>query len=84
MSDIESLIKKATSDPQRGAPGLVFQAVERNGNIVSSVASGLRSLDEKAPMTQDTVFWYAPPTCYKDKAWHTYGAYSIGLHHARK
>ncbi|KAA6409412.1 MAG: hypothetical protein FRX48_06965 [Lasallia pustulata] len=62
MSHIESIIQQATSDPKRGTPGLVFQAVDRNGNILSSVASGLRSLDDKAPMTPDTIFWIASCT----------------------
>ena len=61
-ADIESLINDVTRDPQRGAPGLVYQAIDRNGNPLNAIASGVRSLGSNEPMTMDTTFWIASCT----------------------
>jgi len=62
MGEISNLIKQATRDPEHGAPGIVFQAIDRNGKVLNSTASGVRGLDDKHPMTMDTTFWIASCT----------------------
>lgn len=59
---IQSALDAATSDRTYGVPGLVFVAVDRNGNQLAANTSGVRSLETKAPMTLDTVFWIASCT----------------------
>ncbi|KAI9709381.1 MAG: hypothetical protein M1812_007717 [Candelaria pacifica] len=63
MADLTHLIQKATVDPRRTAPGVVFQAIDRNGKVINSTAVGLRSLDsDSQSMTMDTTFWIASCT----------------------
>ncbi len=63
MADLTELIQKATVDPKQTAPGVVFQAIDRNGKIINSTSAGLRSVDDKdQPMTMDTTFWIASCT----------------------
>lgn len=58
---LNSLITAATADKQK-VPGVVFRAVDRHGNIISSVASGLKSIAGQDPMSVDTTFWIASCT----------------------
>ncbi|KAI9751892.1 MAG: hypothetical protein M4579_005849 [Chaenotheca gracillima] len=59
-AEITDIINAATSKPD--APGVVFQAVDRNGKIVNATASGPRGLNNANPMTTDTTFWIASCT----------------------
>jgi CubicO group peptidase (beta-lactamase class C family) len=63
LSDkVQALLDTATADPSTGIPGIVFVAVDKNGQTLTSNASGVRSLDTKTPMTPDTVLWLASGT----------------------
>lgn len=52
----------ATTGPSPRIAGLVYCAVDRNGDITLSNASGKISLDSQRPMTLDTTFWMASCT----------------------
>ncbi|KAH0545375.1 hypothetical protein FGG08_000516 [Glutinoglossum americanum] len=61
--DIIEIIDTATADPVRDIPGLVLYAINRNGEIILSHASGLRTnTDPLTPMTLGTIFWLASMT----------------------
>ncbi|KIM96871.1 hypothetical protein OIDMADRAFT_169650 [Oidiodendron maius Zn] len=59
---IQALLDESTSDPIHGIPGAVFVAVDRTGAQIAANASGVRGLNEKAPMTLDAVFYIASCT----------------------
>lgn len=60
---LRNLLDKSTSGSSPSIPGLVYQAVDRNGDILFSYASGRRGLTtSSSPMTVDTVFWLASCT----------------------
>jgi CubicO group peptidase (beta-lactamase class C family) len=59
---IQSLLDEATSDPIHGIPGAVFIAVDRTGAQIAANSSGVRGLNEKVPMTLDTIFYIASCT----------------------
>ncbi|KAL1885237.1 hypothetical protein Plec18167_001894 [Paecilomyces lecythidis] len=58
---LKSKLDSLTSRPN-GVPGLVYVAVNKDGDTVFEHASGKRGLDSKEPMTTDTVFWIASCT----------------------
>ncbi|KAI9879219.1 MAG: hypothetical protein M1830_009220 [Pleopsidium flavum] len=62
MGEISNLIRQATQDSEHGAPSIAFQAIDCNGKVLNSTTSGVRSLDDKHPMTMDTTFWIASCT----------------------
>ncbi|KAJ9297156.1 hypothetical protein DTO271G3_4449 [Paecilomyces variotii] len=55
-------IDSRTSGPSPGIPGLVYCAVNKDGEIIFSHASGKTGLGTKTPMTLDTTFWIASCT----------------------
>jgi CubicO group peptidase (beta-lactamase class C family) len=59
---INDLLASVTSPSGGNVSGVVFQAVDKNGNIIASGASGVRNKGEAQPMTTDTVFWIASCT----------------------
>lgn len=59
---VQKSLDSVTSDPSTGIPGLVFVAVDKNGDEIASHASGKRGLDSDKPMDMDTVFWIASCT----------------------
>ena len=59
QSGVQATLDGVISDPKNGVPGMVFAAVDKNGSIIASHASGKRGLNRKEPMTMDTVFWIA-------------------------
>lgn len=59
---VQKSLDAATADPKTGVPGLVFVAVDKNGDDIAAVASGTVGLDHKQPMTLETVFWIASCT----------------------
>ncbi|KAI9841638.1 MAG: hypothetical protein M1837_000485 [Sclerophora amabilis] len=61
-AELTSLIEDVTGLSALGAPGIVFHAVDRNGNTINSTASGIRGLNNANPMTMDTTFWIASCT----------------------
>jgi CubicO group peptidase (beta-lactamase class C family) len=52
----------ATTNKPNGAAGLVYVAVDRDGDFIFEHASGKRGLGSEQPMTLDTVFWIASCT----------------------
>lgn len=57
--NVQSSLDSVTSDPNTGISGLVFAAIDKNGDIITANASGNRGLNTKKPMTLDSVFWIA-------------------------
>lgn len=55
-------IDSKTSGPSVRIPGLVYCAVNKDGEIIFSHASGNTGLGNKVPMTLDTTFWIASCT----------------------
>lgn len=51
-----------TSNPETGVAGLVFVAVDKDGNEICAVPSGKKGINNRAPMDLDTVFWIASCT----------------------
>lgn len=59
---IQSLLDEATSDSKFGIPGAVFVAIDRTGTQLTANFSGVRGLEDKVPMTLDTIFYLASCT----------------------
>lgn len=62
IEKLETLVHEATKLPAQQIPGLVFQCVNRRGEVLCSTASGTRGLQDNHPMTVDTLFWIASCT----------------------
>lgn len=56
---LRRIIDEKTSGPEPSIPGVVYQAVDRDGKILFRHASGSRGLGQAEPMTLDTTFWLA-------------------------
>lgn len=61
IDGLKKEIDKVTSDPD-GAGGIVYCAVNKNGDLVFEHASGKLGKGKDEPMTSDTVFWIASCT----------------------
>jgi CubicO group peptidase (beta-lactamase class C family) len=61
IPQLKSQIDALTSDPT-GAPGVVFAAVNKKGELVFEHASGKVGAGKAEPMTMDNVFWIASCT----------------------
>ena len=61
INGLKNEIDKVTSDPD-GAGGIVYCAVNKNGDLVFEHASGKLGKGRPEPMTEDTVFWIASCT----------------------
>lgn len=61
IPELKSQIDAVTSDPE-GAPGVVFAAVNKNGDIMFEHASGKTGVGKSEEMTMDSVFWIASCT----------------------
>jgi CubicO group peptidase (beta-lactamase class C family) len=59
---VQSSLDHVTSNPDSGIQGLVFIAVDKNGQTLVEHASGKRSFSAAYPMTMDSVFWVASCT----------------------
>ncbi|KAL1297854.1 hypothetical protein AAFC00_006381 [Neodothiora populina] len=60
--NVQKSLDSITSDAGLKVPGMVFTAVDKNGDAITENVSGTRGLDTKKPMTLDTVFWIASCT----------------------
>ena len=60
--NVQKILDGVTKNPKIGVPGLVFAAIDKNGDYITQNASGHRGLDTKTPMDSDTVFWIASCT----------------------
>jgi len=59
---VQKSLDSVTSDKSTGIGGLVFVAVDKEGNEIAAHASGNKGLNSKEPMTMETVFWIASCT----------------------
>lgn len=59
---VQATLDGVTSNPETGVAGLVFAAINKDGDILTANASGNRGLDTKEPMTLETTFWIASCT----------------------
>ncbi|WPG97451.1 Hypothetical protein R9X50_00022600 [Acrodontium crateriforme] len=63
---VQKSLDGVTCDKSTGVAGLVFVAVDRQGNQIAAAASGQKGVGEtkgsREPMTLDTVFWIASCT----------------------
>lgn len=59
---VQKSLDSVTSDKSTGIAGLVFVAVDKNGEQIAATASGKTGLNNRSPMTLDTVFWIASCT----------------------
>lgn len=59
--ELKSQIDALTSDPS-GAPGVVFAAVNKNGEVIFEHASGKTGAGRSEDMSLDSVFWIASCT----------------------
>ena len=61
IPELKSQIDALTADPS-GAPGIVYAAVNKNGDIIFEHASGKLGVGSDKPMTMESVFWIASCT----------------------
>ncbi|KIV91197.1 hypothetical protein PV10_05761 [Exophiala mesophila] len=61
IPNLKSQIDAVTADPT-GAPGLVFAAVNKNGEIIFEHASGKVGVGKEENMSMDSIFWIASCT----------------------
>lgn len=61
VPQLKSQIDALTSDPA-GAPGVVFAAVNKSGDLIFEHASGKVGAGRPEPMTMENVFWIASCT----------------------
>ena len=62
QSAVEKSLDSITSDKSTGVPGLVFVAVDKNGDQIAAHASGKKGSNTQEPMTLETVLWIASCT----------------------
>lgn len=56
---IRELMDQKTRGKMPKIPGVIYHAINRNGEEIFSHASGLKGLGTAQPMTLDTIFWLA-------------------------
>lgn len=56
---LRKFIDEKTTGPTPSIPGVIYQAVNRDGEILFNHASGFRGLGHAEPMTFETTFWLA-------------------------
>ncbi len=59
---VQKNLDGVTGDSSTGIPGMVFVAVDKNGDEICAVASGKKGVGNRDKMTMDTVFWIASCT----------------------
>lgn len=61
-ADLKAQIDAMTSKPDENAPGIVYVAVNKNGELIFQHASGKAGLGINEDMTLDHSFWIASCT----------------------
>jgi CubicO group peptidase (beta-lactamase class C family) len=61
VNDLKNLIDKFTQDPNN-APGILYAAVNKKGDLIFDHASGKLGADSSEPMTTESVMWIASCT----------------------
>ena len=59
---LKAQIDAVTAAPDEGAPGIVFSAINKNGETIFEHASGTLGVGKHEPMTLDSIFWIASCT----------------------
>lgn len=59
---VQKSLDGVTGDASTGIAGMVFVAVDREGKEICAVPSGKKGINNRGPMTMDTVFWIASCT----------------------
>ena len=59
---VQKSLDGVTGDSSTGIAGIVFVAVDKDGKQICAVPSGKKGLNNRGPMTMDTVFWIASCT----------------------
>lgn len=59
---VQKSLDSVTSDKSTGVAGLVFVAVDKNGDEIAACASGKSGLNSKSDMSLDSIFWIASCT----------------------
>lgn len=62
LDAVQKSLDSVTSDPKNGVAGMVFAAVDKNGEYITANASGNKGLATDKPMDLETVFWIASCT----------------------
>ena len=62
VAALKSQIDAVTASPEENAAGLVYVAVNKNGELIFEHASGKAGLDSPEDMTMDHSFWIASCT----------------------
>lgn len=62
QDNVQKSLDGVTSDKSTGVAGIVFVAVDKNGDEICANASGSKGLSDRGPMDLDTVFWIASCT----------------------
>ena len=60
--NVQTILDGVTGSPESGVPGLVFVAIDKHGDYVTTNASGKRGITSSSPMDVNTVFWIASCT----------------------
>lgn len=58
-ANLRRVIDDKTSGPEPSIPGFIYQAIDRDGQVLFNHASGSRGLGHTEPMTFETTFWLA-------------------------
>ncbi|KAH8816975.1 beta-lactamase/transpeptidase-like protein [Xylogone sp. PMI_703] len=61
-AQIQSHLDAATNDPRTKIPGAVFIAIDKTGTPITANVSGLKGLENKTPLTLDSIFFVASCT----------------------
>jgi CubicO group peptidase (beta-lactamase class C family) len=59
---VQKSLDSVTGDKSNGVAGLVFVAVDKNGDEIAAHASGKTGLESKEDMSLDNIFWIASCT----------------------
>lgn len=59
---VQATLDGVTSNAETGVAGLVFAAINKDGDLITANASGNRGLNTKEPMDLETTFWIASCT----------------------
>jgi len=62
VADLKAQIDQVTSKPDEFASGIVYVAVNKQGELIFEHASGQAGLGRKEKMTMDHTFWIASCT----------------------
>lgn len=59
---VQASLNSVTRDPNSGIAGIVFVAVDKDGNEIAACPSGKKGVAHDDPMDLNTVFWLASCT----------------------